>query len=128
GVKKPSLKAIARTPQLPHYKHQGNAKGAARRQVVRWLGGMFTSLAGEEFSAFGVNKEEGGLLINRLSLSSPLAGAKLQAEDVIQTINGKPVKDKASLQKAIAGLKEGDKVEIGYVRFQNSQKLSFTHP
>jgi S1-C subfamily serine protease len=47
---------------------------------------------------------------------------------VIQTINGKPVKDKASLQKAIAGLKEGDKVEIGYVRFQNSQKLSFTHP
>ena len=128
GVKKPSLKAIARTPQLPPYKHQGNAKGAARRQVVRWLGGMFTSLAGEEFSAFGVNKEKGGLLINRLALSSPLAGAKLQAEDVIQTINGKPVKNKASLQKAIAGLKEGDKVEIGYVRFQNSQKLSFTHP
>ena len=132
GVKKPALKAIARTPKLPHYRYDpgkpSDAKQAARRKTIKWLGAFTTTLEGEEFSAFGVNKEDGGLLIKRIDKGSPLESAKLLVEDVIQTINGASVKDRASLNKAIAKLKKGQKVEIGYVRSQVSQTLSFTHP
>ena len=132
GVKKPALKAIARTPKLPHYRYDpgkpSDAKQVARRKTIKWLSAFTTTLEGEEFSAFGVNKEDGGLLIKRIDKGSPLKSAKLLVEDVVQTINGASVKDRASLNKAIAKLKKGQKVEIGYVRSQVSQTLSFTHP
>ena len=111
GVKKPALKAIARTPKLPHYRYDpgkpSDAKQAARRKTIKWLGAFTTTLEGEEFSAFGVNKEDGGLLIKRIDKGSPLESAKLLVEDVIQTINGASVKDRASLNKAISSLKKG---------------------
>ena len=92
GVKKPALKAIARTPKLPHYRYDpgkpSDAKQAARRKTIKWLGAFTTTCEGEEFSAFGVNKEDGGLLIKRIDKGSPLESAKLLVEDVIQTING----------------------------------------
>jgi len=68
------------------------------------------------------------LLIKRIDKGSPLESAKLLVDDVIQTINGTSVKDRASLNKAIAKLKKGQEVKIGYVRFQKSQTLSFQHP
>ena len=86
------------------------------------------TMQGEEFSAFGVNKEDGGLHIKQLGKDSPLKSAKLQVDDVIQTINGKSVRDQASLKRATAGLKKGQQIKIGYVRSQVSQTLSFIHP
>ncbi len=132
GVKKPALKAIARTPKLPHYRYDpgkpSDAKQAVRRKTIKWLGAFTTTLEGEEFSAFGVNKEDGGLLIKRIDKGSPLESAKLLVEDVIQTINGVSVNDRASLKRATAKLKQGQELSIGYVRSQKSQKLSFKHP
>ena len=134
GVQKPALKALARTPKLPHYQSQHRAadpaadKQTSRRVTMKWLGSAMNSLEGEEFSAFGVNQEDGGLLIMRLTKGSQLAMATLQTDDVIQTINGKGVKDRASLKQAISGLEKGQEIKVGFVRLQKSQTLSFTHP
>ena len=132
GVQKSTLKAIARTPKLPQYRYDpgkpSDGQQAKRRPMSNWLGAMMVSLQGEEFSAFGVNKEDGGLLIKRIEKSSPLGSAKLQVEDVIQTINGTSVKDRTSLKQAISGLKKGEEIKVGFVRFQVSQTLSFKHP
>jgi hypothetical protein len=132
GVQKPALKALARTPELPHYQYRAADpaadKQATRRVTVKWLGAVMTLLEGEEFSAFGINEEDGGLHIKRLGKGSPLEIATLQVDDVIQSINGDPVKDLASLNKAISNLKKGQEVSIGYARLQKSQKLIFKHP
>ena len=132
GVKKPALKAIARTPKLPHYQYSATHpvadKQSTRRVKIQWLGSSMVSLEGEEFSAFGVDKEKGGLHIKRMGKGSALELATLQVDDVIQTINGVSVNNRASLKRATAKLKQGQELSIGYVRSQKSQKLSFKHP
>uniref|UniRef100_UPI003563AB48 PDZ domain-containing protein n=1 Tax=Mariniflexile sp. TaxID=1979402 RepID=UPI003563AB48 len=86
GVKKPSLKAIARTPEMPILK--ANKVESEVTQKVKWQGATFSNLSGEEFSAFGVSKEEGGVVLSEILKNSPLAKAGLLEGDLIQAVNG----------------------------------------
>ena len=63
GVQKPELKAIARTPELPGVGQSGaEAAGTPRsRRATFWLQARVRDLDGEEYSAFGVSKESGGV-------------------------------------------------------------------
>lgn len=99
GVKKPSLKAIAKTPVIPQLITQ-NPDG--RREAERmnpidiptyWLGAKIHSLTGEEFSAFGVRKEDGGVALSEVGAKTAAAQAGLQENDLVQAINATPVKD-----------------------------------
>lgn len=98
GVKKPSLKAIAKTPEIPSLEQpaphgpsrSGPPAGATPLKMV-WLGATLKDLKGEEFSAYGVSKETGGVAVAEVRKTSTADKAGLQKGDLIQAINGKVV-------------------------------------
>lgn len=57
-----------------------------------------------------------GAKLAAVSPKGPAKDAGLQAGDVITSVNGKPVTDVAQTRAALAGLKEGQTVNIGYRR------------
>ncbi|WP_419806883.1 trypsin-like peptidase domain-containing protein [Terriglobus sp.] len=59
---------------------------------------------------------KGGVLISSVTPGLPAAKAGLQQQDVITTIDGKPVKDGDDLVAIISARKPGSTVQIGYLR------------
>ena len=57
-----------------------------------------------------------GAKLAAVSPNGPAKDAGLQAGDVITAVNGKPVSDVAQTRAALAGLREGQAVSIGYRR------------
>jgi hypothetical protein len=102
GVKKPSLKAIAKTPVItpPNPAKPAPASPAAPK-TERWLGASLHGLVGEEFSAFGVSKEEGGVQLVEVPADSPAARAGLRQNDLVQAVNDRKVSTVAQLFTAI---------------------------
>lgn len=91
GVQKPSLKNIARQPQIPVLI---NDAGLADKSVaVSFLGGMIKSVDGlGDRSAYGL-PDETGVIILSIENNSLLTRSGLQSKDVIRSAGGKPVKD-----------------------------------
>jgi serine protease Do len=61
-------------------------------------------------------KQPQGALVDATTAGTPAAAAGLKAGDVIQALNGQPVKDASDLTRRVGALKPGDKAEIGYMR------------
>lgn len=120
GVKKPSLRAIARTPVIPALRT--DAGPAEKDATGKWFGATVRALSGEEFSAFGVSREDGGIQIVRIPPRSKAAVAGFKADDVIQRINGRKT---ASLEDLVAASRgpAGKKLAVGYVRMQQAATL-----
>jgi len=119
GVKKPALKAIARTPIIPVVDPKEPARRARRPEAPAvWLGASLHALQGEEFSAFGVRKEEGGVALVEVPAQSPAALAGFKSGDLILAINGRQVRKVEDLRSAAepAG-------EVRFVRDQQSQTI-----
>jgi uncharacterized Zn-binding protein involved in type VI secretion len=94
GVQKPELKAKAKTPELPILKSAANSEPKTTSFVRTWRGFQIKDMEGEEYSAYGVTKESGGVEI--------LGGgnAVLQKGDLIQSLNGRPVKKSTDLENS----------------------------
>jgi hypothetical protein len=102
GVKKPSLRAIARTPEIPALKSSPVTEVASGGSVGKsWLGASLHGLRGEEFSAFGVSKEDGGVQLLKVPEGSPAARAGLKSNDLVQSVNGRRTPD---IQQFLAAL------------------------
>lgn len=106
GVKKPSLRKIARTPQLPVLRVATQSASSAKPAVASatptvWIGAKLLSLAGEEFSAFGVSKDEGGVVLIEVPADSQAAGQGLQEGDLVQQVNGTAVRTNEALLQAV---------------------------
>jgi hypothetical protein len=105
GVKKPALKAIARTPVIPELKsstRQGSNNEPAA--PLYWLGAALHGLQGEEFSAFGTAKEDGGVQLVTVPEGSAADKAGFRKNDLVQAINDRKVTGTAGLFKALATL------------------------
>ncbi|MDF7800404.1 right-handed parallel beta-helix repeat-containing protein [Pontiellaceae bacterium B1224] len=121
GVKKPSLKALAETPVIPELaspakkpaKGKMEAKETPFKNVL--FGAVLKDLEGEEFSAFGVSKDEGGVVLEKVPQHSVASKAGLKSGDLIQGVNGKSVKNTDQLFQA---LEEGGPVKLKVVRNQ----------
>jgi arylformamidase len=85
GVKKPSLKAIARTPVIPPMKAEKKKRPPATGE---WLGARLQDLEGEAFSAYGIAKDEGGVAVIEVPEGSAAARAGLKTDDLLLQING----------------------------------------
>ncbi len=104
GVKKPALRAIARTPEIPMLKATPDGldeSGAG--QGMKWKGAQLSELIGEEFSAYGVSQSEGGLALSNIRKKSPLAKAGLKAGDLIQAIDGQKTSNLHDFNQVIQG-------------------------
>jgi hypothetical protein len=91
GVKKPSLKAIAKTPVIPAVQMPGGDSQAQAAMTLFWLGAPLHGIEGEEFSAFGVSKDDAGVQLVKIPAGSAAAKAGLRDNDLIQGVNGRKV-------------------------------------
>ena len=132
GVKKPSLKKIARTPQIPTLvlekaqpkrRPAKNARSAKRPSPPSvWLGANLENLGGEEFSAYGVSKEDGGVVLNQVPKDSIAAQQGLKEGDVVQQVNGKAVRTSDQLLKACSQA-ESKPIKLMIVRDQQAKEI-----
>jgi membrane-associated protease RseP (regulator of RpoE activity) len=130
GVKKPSLKAMAETPVIGPMKQasaKSEPKPAAKPVVSTWLGAVLHSLEGEEFSAYGTKKEEGGVALMDVPQASAAAKSGLRENDLIQAANGQPVATVEQLFKVLLGVKSAS-VTLKVVRDQQEMELTVVLP
>ncbi|MCM4162292.1 MULTISPECIES: PDZ domain-containing protein [unclassified Arenibacter] len=82
GVKKPALKALAKTPEIPDLLLTSDAEGS-KAVTMDWLGGNLKNIETlAERSASGLNKTA-GILILAIEPNSIMALSELQVGDVI---------------------------------------------
>lgn len=95
GVKKAALKAIAETPKLSPdvqpTKRRGSDGVKASPVKRSWLGAVVRDLEGDEFSAYGVSKADGGVVLADVAPNSLAAKAGLKKDDLIQAVGGESV-------------------------------------
>jgi len=119
GVTSPKLKALARTPVIPAVK--GTA--AAKQQVTAtWQGLRLHDISGEEFSAFGVTPDSGGVAIDESTPDSPALKESFKTGDLIQSVNGKAVKTIADLTSALRTATAD--TTFGIIRNQSPSKVT----
>jgi hypothetical protein len=124
GVKKPALKAIARTPVITPVGASSSDKGRKKQGAAKgmnWLGATLSNLSGEEFSAYGVSKADGGVALSGVSKGSPAAKAGLLDGDLIQAANGRKTVNTKQFNRVIAEAKGSVKLKV--VRNQQEIEL-----
>ena len=126
GVKKPSLKAIAATPSF-QAKSRKKASSPQKTPAIvplaqYWQGAKLYELQGEEYSAYGVSKEVGGVALVNVPKSSAAAKAGLKTGDVIQGVNGKSISTSSQLFQRLSGIKSRT-VKLKMVRSQQTMEL-----
>jgi hypothetical protein len=124
GVKKAALKAQAKSPEIPRVEAvQGSVPVAAEAQTHYWLGVGLHGLQGEEFSAFGVAREDGGVQLVEVPDGSPASSVGLKSNDLIQAVNG--VKTPGSREFLAALLAAGDApLRLKVVRHQKTAEFT----
>lgn len=127
GVKKTSLKAIARTPEIPDLKNIKAPKPRRSRNRAKirsaWAGTILKDLEGEEFSAYGSTKEAGGVALVKVTKSSAAAQAGLIQGDLVQSVNGKSVANVKQFLKAV-GRTNAQPMKLKLLRNQKPLELS----
>jgi serine protease Do len=85
-------------------------------EVTRgWIGVQIQPVTEDIASSLGLRKAEGAL-VDEPQPDGPGARAGIKSGDVIQSVNGEPVKDARDLAKKIAGLAPGQNATLGIVR------------
>jgi hypothetical protein len=124
GVKKPALRSKAGTPVIPSPRQEGDpVMKPLKANQVKWLGATLHSLQGEEFSAFGVSKEDGGVQLVKVLEASDAARSGLQDNDLVQQVNKMKVSNKDQLFAALK--KVGDApVKLHIIRNQKPMEIT----
>ena len=127
GVKKPSLKALARTPIIPPLKISDKViKMEKKKQVTdkvsTWMGADISGLTGMEFSAYGVSKEDGGIVLKSVPKDSRAAKVGLKEGDLILTVNKQKVTTEAQFLNIVEGQSVPLKLKV--VREQHDMFLT----
>lgn len=128
GVKKPVLKAIAKTPIIPalgvsdELKKKDTTKRRKKTAATTWMGATISGLSGMEFSAYGVSKEEGGVALKKIPKDAPVAKLGFQEEDLILSVNGTKVVNETQFLRVVNGIKSGT-VTFKVVREQKAIEI-----
>ncbi len=122
GVRSDKLKAIAMIPEFPAPSTATTSleqRRPSKKAEVVWLGMTLRPLTGEQFSAFGVSREEGGLVVTRRNANLP---SPFRINDVIQRIDAQHLRDGQALLKQVAKL-DGKPVTVYFVRGQKRARV-----
>jgi hypothetical protein len=127
GVKKPALRSIAGMPIIPPLREERDPvmDPLAANPSAKWLGASLHSLEGEEFSAFGVSKEDGGVQLVKVPAGSAAARAGLRENDLVQQVNDRKVSHTGQL---FAALDKAGKAPIRLRVIRNQQPMEITLP
>src|SRR5262245_20583540 len=80
-----------------------------------WLGVQIQPVTAEIADVLGLKLAEGALIAEPVA-EGPAARAGLISDDVIASVDDKPIKDAAALSKVISGTAPGTSVKLGIVR------------
>ena len=125
GVQKPSLKALAATPEMPEVemKIDTTPHTAAPATAATWMGATLQCPQGEEMSAYGVSFDTKGVAIKEIDPNSPLGGPQgLHKGDLILGLDGSQITSIDDLSKAIDSIKDGD-LQLRVIRDQKKTTL-----
>ena len=124
-MKKASLRAMARTPSFGSNKSANKSRQrAGRNTTILWMGAILTGLTGNDFSAYGVSKADGGVAIVAREAESEAVLAGFQDNDLIQSINGSKVRTPKELIQVMK--KNQDRpLTVAIVRNQQIMELRF---
>jgi len=128
GVRSTNLRRIARTPTIPPLRKPGEVKDTSTpttKTTHHWLQATIRNLSGTEFSAFGVSRESGGVHFSEVPADSPAARADLRTGDLLQKINGHPVRTIVELRRRVAAAK-GHPLELTVIRSQQALTIHLT--
>jgi hypothetical protein len=108
GVRKAALLAVARKPVLPTVEIRPDPAGAqpAGQTVFVWRGAELRQISGEEFSAYGVSRETGGIAVLKAPAESAAARDGFRSGDLIVKVKGAGASTMADLQKHLRGMRE----------------------
>ena len=124
GVKKPSLKALALTPSfLPKSGRRAKPVAAPMPLVKVWLGAVVQDLTGNQFSAFGVSKDEAGVVMSQIPDHSVAARSGLKPGDLIQGLADQRITNTQQLFIALTRL-QAETIKLTLVRNQQTLELS----
>ncbi len=124
GVKKPTLRSKAGTPVIPPLRQEGDpVMNPLKAKPAQWLGATLHSLQGEEFSAFGVSKEDGGVQLVKVPANSDAARAGLQDNDLVQQVNTMKV---SNTDQLFAALKKAGEAPVKLRIIRNQQAMEIT--
>jgi hypothetical protein len=128
GVQKPELKKVARRPKLPGNEPPPRSMALQYNKAIEhvWRGAIIRNLSGDEFSAFGVTRESGGVHFKSVPSDSEAAANGFQSNDLIQSLNDQPVKSVADLLR-LQNAAAGRQLEIRLVRAQTPNLISVDH-
>ncbi len=121
GVKKPSLRRIARTPVMPELNVLGATADGPQDEY--WQGARLHGLVGEEFSAFGVTQEAGGVAVMTVPAGSVASQLGLREGDLIQGVNGREVSNLTQFLKALPPAHEAP-LQLRLVRDQQVKVIN----
>ena len=120
GVRSASLKALSKTPEfpIPRSSHESTqSKPTAPSIETIWMGMNLRPLKGEEFSAFGVTRQDGGLSITSIPKNTQ---TPFEPNDVIQKLNSETIRDSSTLNEILA-LARDQPLTVQLVRKQRKQ-------
>jgi hypothetical protein len=127
GVRPPHLRAIAKSPLLPAAPPPP-AVDSLRIEHLSWQGAAFRDLAGEEFSALGVARESGGVLVIEVMPGSVAAQAGLQINDLVLALNGTEIVSLERWRIALANLSADSPILLEISRNQNPRQIEIPRP
>ncbi len=125
GVKKPSLKAIAKTPVIPSVNTPGGNSQVKAELAMFWLGAPLHGIVGDEFSAFGVSKDDAGVQLVKVPAGSAAAKAGLRENDLIQGVNGRKVSNIDQLF-AVLNSTGSTPLKLRVIRNQKPEEISLS--
>ena len=90
-----------------------------------WIGVQIQPVTKDIADSLSLKKAQGAL-VAQPQPDSPAEKAGIKAEDVIITVNGKPVKDARDLARKIGAITPGTKVDLGVVRNGSERTVALT--
>jgi len=124
GVQDPRLRALARTPVIPLVPIHPDASPVDReatRNKIQWYDAEVRDIEGEEFSAYGVTRESGGIMVVDLSATSPAAASGLLRGDLIRSVNGQSVASVGALASLLDGLPDATPLRVDVIHSNQSE-------
>jgi membrane-associated protease RseP (regulator of RpoE activity) len=120
GVKKTSLKAIARTPEIPPMQAETKKRPPATGE---WLGARLQELGSGGFSAYGIAEDAGGVAIIEVPKGSAADRAGLKSGDLLLQINDQRV-EKVGQIRRLAEQFDTQPLTLKVVRDQTPRTLT----
>lgn len=128
GVKKPSLKRIAKVPDVPALKIKVDEHIKASRIKASWYGTLLTEPKGNDLSAYGVSLGEEGIGLEGIPAGSKTGKWGFKKGDLLLSVNGYKLSRIGMLANYISSQGQGLSHRFLLIRDQQPMTIIISEP